>query len=73
MLSFEVLVLWLKADGEMLVGTGHVGEPCDSCLRNECDVSWLRKEEGSLVIRMRAYMGCVMVLAEDAMWVRSLL
>lgn len=40
---------------------------------NECDVSWLRKEEGSLVILMRAYMGCVMVLAEDAMWVRSLL
>lgn len=40
---------------------------------NECDVSWLRKEESSLVIGMRAYMGCVMVLAEDAMWVRSLL
>lgn len=33
MLSFEVLVLWLKADGEMLVGMGHVGERCDSCLR----------------------------------------
>lgn len=33
MLSFEVLVLWLKADGEMLVEMIHVGEPCDSYLR----------------------------------------